>query len=347
MTHPRVVIGIPLYSDGTHLREALESLLVQDYRDFRIVATDDGSSAEAKAVMREYQAHDDRLDYARNDRRLGMVGNWRAAFESSRRAYPSAEYFAWGSDHDVWHPHWLGTLVKELDADPCLVAAYPRTHGIDEMGRPLLPGAHQGFETAGIRDPTRRLRSAVAGMAAGNLIYALIRIDALTDCGVFPSVLLPDRFFLAKLAIRGEFREIPRTLWYRRFRAGVRPSLSRQRRSFFPDGVPLYARLPWWVTHSVAMAKALVVRREAAVSSRHRGILLTLVYIDATLRLHFGLRWHSVAREMRHAKKRVRRDSRRAVKTIRHRLHRARLHLRVRLSRLDQLPVPTTRRRSP
>jgi hypothetical protein len=37
------------------------------------------------------------------------------AFELAGERFPSAEYFAWASDHDLWADRWLEALVERLD----------------------------------------------------------------------------------------------------------------------------------------------------------------------------------------------------------------------------------------
>ena len=49
--------------------------------------------------------------------RQAMIATWREVVERGRAHCPTAEYFAWVSDHDRWHPRWLERLVAELDAD--------------------------------------------------------------------------------------------------------------------------------------------------------------------------------------------------------------------------------------
>ena len=86
---------------------------------------------------------------ATHGRRLGMVGNWRKTFRRARKTYPASPYFAWVSDHDVWHPRWLGKLVHTLDADPGVVMAYPLRIGIDDTGE--LVRAPWEFDTRGLQ----------------------------------------------------------------------------------------------------------------------------------------------------------------------------------------------------
>lgn len=308
MTRPRVIAGLPLYRGNEHLPEALESLLLQDYPDLRIVVTDECVSSTGRDIVERYMQLDDRIEYVANEHRLGMIGNWRSAFTESRRRYPDAEFFFWASDHDVWHPRWLSSLTAALDDDPRAVAAIPSTMGIDARGLPLLRGVERDISMRADAPPSKRMRRAVYGMSAGNMIYGLFRASAVERVGVFPRVLLPDRLVLAKLALHGSFRVVPRVLWYRRYFENVQPSYARQRASFFPDKVPLYAYAPWWVQHSVAVLDGLVRRNQGAPAvGRARGAVLALSYSLASLTFHTRRRQHDAQRRLRRLKKRWRR----------------------------------------
>jgi hypothetical protein len=195
----------------------------------------------------------------RNERRLGLIGTWRVAFEQARAAFPEAPYFAWGSDHDLWDPEWLAALVEALEAAPEAVLAYPESVRLMEDGETRQ--AARIFDTAGVRSPLRRLMRCAARMSAGNMVYGLFRADALERVGPFPAVIGPDRLLLAQLSLFGEFRQVRRVLWRRRFVSRVNPR--RQRGSFFPDErAPSHAYVPWFLVHGWILFSRYAVHGE-------------------------------------------------------------------------------------
>src|SRR4051812_26611963 len=127
MDSPLAVIGIPLYNDERDLPEAVESLLAQTHRHLRLLFVDDASSDRSQEIVSRYAALDPRIDYVRNEKRLGMTRNWQRTVTLARERYPEAAYFAWASGHDVWHPRWLESLVARLSTDAGLVLAYPQS----------------------------------------------------------------------------------------------------------------------------------------------------------------------------------------------------------------------------
>jgi len=157
MTRPAtpVGIGMTLHNRAAYLNEAVESLLAQSYREFKLVLVDDGSTDETEGLARTFEQRDPRVQYVRFVERRGMVAAWRAAFEHA--SADGSSYFAWASDHDRWHPQWLQTLVDTLEQYPDVLLAYPLTQRIDPSGAPLAKPARQ-FETFGVADRGARWR---------------------------------------------------------------------------------------------------------------------------------------------------------------------------------------------
>jgi glycosyltransferase involved in cell wall biosynthesis len=271
-----VIIGSPLFNHAKDFREAIESILTQTYTDFALVLIDDCSTDETPEIAKEYAALDPRVTYIVNETRLGLIDNCQKAFEVARQMYPEAEYFAWASDHDLWHPRWLQQLVDTLDREPDVVLAYPLNRRIGPSGETLArkPWA---FDTYGITDRWQRLRVNVRQQSAGNMVYGLYRIWALKKAGIYRHVLVPDRLLMTELALYGQFKQVPQVLWFRRWYGRIF-SLGRQRKSFFPGRRrPIYAYAPWWISHGVSLFWTLAVRGEGQpLVSRSYGALVAL-----------------------------------------------------------------------
>ena len=245
-TPPRVVLGMPAYDRPDSLARTIESLLSQTFTDFALVITDDAPSPAIAAIVEPYRREFPRLTYEANGARLGMIGNWRRVFERARQLYPASEYFAWVSDHDLWHARWLQEMVAVLDADPAVVVAHPRNlqmlvDGVRNTGKVKV------FETLGVTDRAARIGRSARYMLSGDMIYGLMRAEALARAGVFRRVITPDRQTLLALSLFGEFKQVPEVLWYREF---VRKfDVRRQRKAFFPQRIPLHTYLPSHVQH--------------------------------------------------------------------------------------------------
>jgi glycosyltransferase involved in cell wall biosynthesis len=251
---PRVALGMTLYNKAEYLREALDSLLTQTYGDFLLVLLDDASHDGTEAIAREYEARDPRVRYFRHAERQAMIATWSEVAGIARRECPSAEYFAWVSDHDRWHPQWLARLVETLDADPGAVLAYPQTRRLEREGseidkRPRL------FETTAGADRQERWRQFCRyGIGAGDMVYGLMRFEALRTAGTFRRVLRPDRLLIAELTLIGHIRQVPETLWFRRNVGNA--SIERQPQTLVRAGDE-----PRWFTAPPAFQHAVVLWR--------------------------------------------------------------------------------------
>ena len=251
---PRIVFGMAAYGRADAIAQTLESLLGQTLGDLAIVIVDDRPTPEVRAIVEGYAAADDRVRYEPNPQRLGMIGNWRHAFWRSRELFPQSDYFAWVSDHDVWHPRWAEVLSGVLDTQPHVVMAYPQSMRVYRKYRRRV-SANVASITGAVRED--RMTAAATAMTAGNAIYGLFRARALERAGVFRPVLLPDRQLLVELALYGEFIHAPEILWYREVAGAF--SYERQRRMFFTGRAPLYTRLPVNVQHAAVLLWDLAV----------------------------------------------------------------------------------------
>jgi glycosyltransferase involved in cell wall biosynthesis len=148
------VFGLPAYNHGHKLRQTLNSLLNQSLPNFRLIISDDGSTDETPAILKEYAARDDRIIHMRTPRRLGYIGNARRCFELARKQFPSTEYFAWASDHDIWHPRWLEVLALALDE---CIASMP-TEKFSQQGRYAARLTTSLSPLGGFRESSPKLR---------------------------------------------------------------------------------------------------------------------------------------------------------------------------------------------
>jgi glycosyltransferase involved in cell wall biosynthesis len=106
---PLVSICIPAYGRPRELREAIASVLDQDYRNLEVVVGDDSGDLEGAARS----TGDPRVRYTRNPRRLGMAGNWNAVLDRSE-----GELVGLLMDDDRLLPGFLTTVVERFATDP-------------------------------------------------------------------------------------------------------------------------------------------------------------------------------------------------------------------------------------
>ena len=50
---PKISVILPVYNGHDYLAEAIDSVLVQSFRDFELIVIDDGSSDDSAAIIKK------------------------------------------------------------------------------------------------------------------------------------------------------------------------------------------------------------------------------------------------------------------------------------------------------
>ena len=76
---PLVSICIPTYNRAGMIGRAIESALGQTHRNIEVIVVDNASSDNTDAIVAAYS--DKRLTYIKNERNLGLFGNFNRCIE--------------------------------------------------------------------------------------------------------------------------------------------------------------------------------------------------------------------------------------------------------------------------
>jgi glycosyltransferase involved in cell wall biosynthesis len=127
---PKVSICIPAYNQIEYLKRAIDSVLIQSFKDYEIIITDDSSSDTVTNFIKRYQ-HSDVIKYFKNPAALGSPENWN---EGIRKA--SGEYIKI-LHHDDWlnYDYSLAKYVALLNDNPEADFAFSATQAINPNGK--------------------------------------------------------------------------------------------------------------------------------------------------------------------------------------------------------------------
>jgi GT2 family glycosyltransferase len=84
---PTVNISILVYNSMNYLKQALQSLLAQIYKDFESIITDNASTDRSGEIGQKNVALDPRVRYFQNETNLGCTGNSSSVFKYARGKY--------------------------------------------------------------------------------------------------------------------------------------------------------------------------------------------------------------------------------------------------------------------
>jgi len=126
---PLVSIGLPVYDGDRYIRKALDSLLAQDYENFELIISDNGSTDRTQEICLEYTARDKRIQYYRNDMNMGAVWNFERVLQLS-----TGDFFMWAADDDAWEKDYVSTLLSVMTQFPKSIGSFTNYMKYSENG---------------------------------------------------------------------------------------------------------------------------------------------------------------------------------------------------------------------
>jgi len=142
---PVISVIMPVFKRPEYFKIALDSVLNQDFEDqYEIVVvdnnTDEGDINRNQKIVEE--ACSDKVLYYRNEKNIGMFGNWNRGIELSR-----ANYVTYCHDDDMFLPNTLSTLY-EIQGGKGNKAVFGTSNKIDTIGNYITtaPVPHAKFK---------------------------------------------------------------------------------------------------------------------------------------------------------------------------------------------------------
>ena len=271
MTNPPLVsFGIPVYNGAATIRQALDTLVAQDYPNIEILIADDGSSDGTVEICQEYA---DRHSFIRLERNPRNLGNHYNFVNTLRKC--GGKYYVWACQDDFWNPVFASKLTALLENDPSLVLAMCEIQNIwDDTDEPFsvtslhgadLPQSQSYYQNAASLMCKRRREPGKTGTVKNNLyIHGIIRREPLLQAveafkGDYPS----ERQMLSQLALARRMHFMNEILFSKRVHRirhlDVNPN--------HPIGVRMNRKFPhfqdWWeLGRSITASPVIPVQRK-------------------------------------------------------------------------------------
>ena len=235
-----IFVGVPVYRGCDLVQETLRSIRDQEFRDFHVLISVDGSDERSAGACTEF-TEDPRFELVVQRERLGWAANlnWLMSQCSSelfcywqQDDYCAASYFRALHDHAIHHPEAA-----------CVYA---------DMEWVGFRSGHESLPSV-TGSPLRRvLQTIEKGHFAP--FRGLIRRDAIAAAGplritAFDSR-LEDLVWVAKIARAGELRRVPQTLYFKRAHGSNAHSNSNL--------LPKSLRRGVWIEYGLGMLEAVL-----------------------------------------------------------------------------------------
>lgn len=122
-----IAIIMGTYNGEKYIREQIDSILAEDYKDWKLFIFDDGSKDDTEAIVSSYvKKYPDKIHFQKNKVKFGAAGNFfNGIKEVATKFWKEAEYFCFSDQDDVWVKDKLDrSLAKMKDIEngkPALV----------------------------------------------------------------------------------------------------------------------------------------------------------------------------------------------------------------------------------
>ncbi len=139
---PIVSVIITVYNRTKYIRQAIQSVLDQTYKDYEIIVTDDSNSESLKLICSDF--NNDKIRYRVNETNIGVALNVKLAIQESK-----GKYIAILNDDDAWESSFLEKLILPLELDDNMVLAFSNHWIFDENGVKDLLNSDKNSATYG------------------------------------------------------------------------------------------------------------------------------------------------------------------------------------------------------
>ena len=134
---PHIAILLCTYNGEQFLKEQLDSIIAQDYGNFSIWISDDGSKDQTIPILKNYQANLKKIRFSIiSGPQVGFARNFLSLVSNPDIV---ADYFSFADQDDIWAPNKLSRAVNHLKTLPNAVPTIycSRTYLIDETGNSI------------------------------------------------------------------------------------------------------------------------------------------------------------------------------------------------------------------
>jgi len=118
MNKPFVSICIPTYNGEKYLKECIDSCINQSFKNYEIIICDDCSSDGTVKIIEEYLDKIPHLKLFKNDKNLGLVGNWNQCIQKA-----NGEWIKFVFQDDYISSDCLEKFVQQINETTHLIVS--------------------------------------------------------------------------------------------------------------------------------------------------------------------------------------------------------------------------------
>jgi glycosyltransferase involved in cell wall biosynthesis len=132
MSRPLVSVVMPVYNSEKYVKQSVESILSQTYKNFELIVIDDGSTDKSFEIVAKLAEKDKRIKFLKNDRNLGVSATRNRLIDIAK-----GEYVAIMDSDDISLPERLEKQVAFLSEKKELGLLGSSVEVINENGKKI------------------------------------------------------------------------------------------------------------------------------------------------------------------------------------------------------------------
>lgn len=200
-SQPTVSVGMFVYNGDSCIRDAIESILNQTFKEFELIISDNASTDKTEEICREYANIDHRIRYIRQPKNFGAAANMLFVLDQA-----IGEYYMWAAHDDVKSEDFLECNLKFLQENSDYVASISPVRFKDGLPDPV----RMGDKALDQKTSEGRFLACLDTWRGCGRFYSLMRRKALVDSKIIrhESYLGSDIAFILELAVKGKFNRI-------------------------------------------------------------------------------------------------------------------------------------------
>ncbi len=214
---PNVIVCLPCYHAEKFIERTLTSLKQQNYSNFKVLISDDGSTDNTASIIKSFISDDDRFFFIQQKQNLGWVDNVDFLLE---KAASEGKYTFIMPHDDTIEKDYIRKLVAALEENPSAVLAFSDMNlhfhfkENSEISRyTLQEGVTNRLDRIKIFLKRRQLwstpyRGMIRTEVVKNILPSQKNLFGRKDYAA-------DWFYLIRLAMYGEFLRVPEVLYHK------------------------------------------------------------------------------------------------------------------------------------